>query len=198
MILLALIQAQRRRNEEDIRLLEAVVRRDQSAFAELYDRYASLVYTLVLRMVRSAEEAEDLLQEIFLQVWNKAGTFVEVKGSVFTWVITIARNKTIDRLRSKEQTRKGLPEEAAVRVPDEVYKANPLSATISAEYEALMKEGLAMLSAEQRVVLELSYFEGYTQVQISDRLDVPLGTVKTRMRQGLIKLRDYLKERIEK
>ena len=196
--LLALIEAQQARNDEDIRLLEKVVQRDQTSFAALYDRYASLIYTMVLRMVKSTDEAEDLLQEIFMQIWNKAEMFAGSKGSVYTWVVTIARRKAIDRLRSSQSLHKGesLDEEETVAIPGAAYQMNPLTATISAEYEELMRSGLAQLSDDQRAIIELSYYEGYTQAQIATRLDVPLGTVKTRMRQGLIRLRDYLKERM--
>jgi len=196
--LLALIEAQQARNDEDIRLLEKVVQRDQTSFAALYDRYASLIYTMVLRMVKSTDEAEDLLQEIFMKIWNQAEMFAGSKGSVYTWVVTIARRKAIDRLRSSQNLHKGksLDEEETVAIPDAAYQMNPLTATISAEYEELMRSGLAQLSDDQRAIIELSYYEGYTQAQIATRLDVPLGTVKTRMRQGLIRLRDYLKERM--
>jgi len=171
------------------------IKRDQAAFAQLYDRYSSLIYTTVVRMVKSTEEAEDLLQEIFMQIWNKASLFSESKGSVYTWIVTIARRKAIDRLRSKEHAYKGasLDEGSSLAVPDPAFMANPLQATISAEYESLMKNAFALLAQDQRTVLELGYYEGYTHVQIAERLKLPLGTVKTRMRQGLIKLRDYLK-----
>ena len=176
-----------------------VKERDQSALSEIYDRYSSLVYTMALKVVKETAEAEDLLQEIFLQIWNKAAMFSEEKGSVYTWIVTIARRKAIDRLRSKDMINKGErldSEDNFIVIPDTAYMANPLHATISSEYEALMREGLAQLSSEQQSVIELSYYEGCTQEQISKRLNVPLGTVKTRMRQGLMKLRDILQERI--
>ena len=199
MLLLALIEIQIVRNAEDLRLLMKIKKKDQSAFGQLYDRYSALIYTMVLRIVKSSEEAEDLLQEIFVQIWNKAEMFSESKGSVYTWIMTIARRKAIDRLRSKENIYKGsrLDVDRTLELPDAAYQVNPLAAAISEEYESLMKSALSLLNADQRTILELSYYEGYTQAQISDRLGVPLGTVKTRMRQGLIKLRDYLKERLE-
>lgn len=188
------------RNEDDLRLLLRVKKRDQAAFSELYDRYSPLVYSMVLRIVKATDEAEDLTQEIFLQIWNKAEMFAQDKGSVYTWVVTIARRKAIDRLRSKEMINKGQSldvDDNFIALPDTAYMANPLHATITGEQESLMRNGLAQLSAEQRAILELSYYEGYTQEQISKKLNVPLGTVKTRMRNGLIKLRDNLQGRIE-
>lgn len=199
MFLLALIEAQIARNEEDLGLLKRVVQKDQAAIGLLYDRYSTLVYTLALRIVKSTAEAEDLLQEIFVQIWNKAALFAESKGSVYTWIMTIARRKAIDKIRSQEYTNRGssLDDDDAMALPDAAYEANPLHATISTEYEKLMHSGLALLSDEQRTIIELSYYEGFTQAQIAERLTLPLGTVKTRMRQGLIKLRDYLKGRIQ-
>ena len=126
--------------------------------------------------------------------------FAQDKGSVYTWIVTIARRKAIDRLRSKEIINKGQSLDADdnfIAIPDTAYMANPLHATITVEQESLMRSGLAQLSDEQRTILELSYYEGYTQEQISKKLNVPLGTVKTRMRNGLIKLRDNLQGRIE-
>ncbi len=197
--LLAMIAQSPVRNEEDLRLLGRVKDGDQSAFAELYDRYSVLVFSLVVRILKETAEAEDVLQEIFLTIWNKASLFSEEKGSVYTWIVTIARRKAIDRLRSKDLVNRGvtLPEEHAATLPDAAYMSNPLNAAISSEYESMMRSALATLSDEQRSVIELSYYEGYTQEQISQRLNVPLGTVKTRMRQGLIKLRENLQERLQ-
>lgn len=195
---MAIIQAQIGRNEEDLRLLKRIVKGDQQAFSQLYDKYASALYTTVLRIVKSTAEAEDSLQEIFLLIWNKAGLFSEAKGSVYTWMMTIARRKAIDKLRSQHMIHQGLSidDEGSLAIPDVAYKMNPLHATISAEYETMMRDGLDLLAAEQRVLIELSYYDGYTYAQISERLELPLGTVKTRIRQGLMKLREYLKERI--
>ena len=177
-----------------------VVKRDTAALSALYDRYSALVYTMALKMVKATDEAEDLVQEVFMQVWNKASMFAETKGSVYTWIVTIARRKAIDRLRSSQNVNKGVSlddHDTAFEVPDAAYAANPLHAAISTEYEELMKSALALLSSDQRSIIEMSYYEGYTQQQICEKLDLPLGTVKTRMRQGLIKLRDFLKERME-
>jgi len=198
-LLFAFAESHRMRNDEDLRLLRRIVQRDQSALSELYDRYSSLIYTMVLRIVKASDEAEDVLQELFMQIWDKAAMFSESKGSVYTWIVTIARRKAIDRLRSKDSLRKGVSaeEEHIMNIPDAAYQTNPMHAAISAEYEKLMRSSLAALSQEQRAVIELSYFDGYTQVQISEKLGVPLGTVKTRMRQGMIRLRDHLKERLK-
>jgi RNA polymerase sigma-70 factor (ECF subfamily) len=197
--LLALIEGHSARNEEDRGLMTRIVKRDTDALSELYERYAGLVYTLVLRMVKAADEAEDLVQEVFIQIWNKAATFAEAKGSVYTWVVTIARREAIDRLRSSQNMSKGQNQDddsVLFQLPDAAYTSNPLLAAISSEYEGLMRDGLTLLTEDQRTIIEMSYYEGYTQRQIAERLHIPLGTVKTRMRQGLINLRDHLKERM--
>ncbi len=196
--LLAMIAQSPLRNEEDLRLLLRVKNGDQAAFAELYDRYAPLVFSMVMRIVQETAEAEDVVQEIFLTVWNKVSLFNEERGSVYTWIVTITRRKAIDRLRSKEMMnrRERIDEDTAGTIPDAAYMANPLNVAIGAEYESMMRSALLSLSDDQRRVMELSYYEGYTQEQIAGRLNIPLGTVKTRMRQGLMKLRDILQERL--
>jgi RNA polymerase sigma-70 factor (ECF subfamily) len=198
MSLLAMVAQSPMRNEEDRRLLVRVKNGDQAAFAELYDRYSPLVFSLVVRIVKETAEAEDVLQEIFFTIWNKATLFNEEKGSVYTWIVTIARRKAIDRLRSKELVNRGerMDEELVGAIPDAAYMANPLNAAIGTEYEAMLRSAMELLSDQQRTVIELSYYEGYTQEQISKRLNLPLGTVKTRMRQGLMKLRENLEGRL--
>ena len=197
--MLALLEAQIARNEEDLKLMMRIVKRDASALSELYDRYSALVYSLALMMVKTTDEAEDLVQEVFMQVWNKAGAFAGDKGSVYTCVVTIARRKAIDRLRSSPSTKKSLSLEEgdSFTILDPAYTSNPLHAAISSEYEEMMKNGLSELTVDQRTIMEMSYYEGYTQQQIAVKLNVPLGTVKTRMCQGLLKLRDYLKDRVK-
>lgn len=196
--LLAMIAQSPLRNEEDLRLLLRVKNGDQGAFAELYDRYSPIVYSMVVRIVRETAEAEDVVQEIFLTIWNKVSLFNQEKGSVYTWIVTITRRKAIDRLRSKElmSRRERINEEAAAAIPDPAYMANPLNVAIGGEYEGMMRSALMGLSDDQRLVIELSYYEGCTQEQIAGRLNIPLGTVKTRMRQGLMKLRDTLQDKI--
>jgi RNA polymerase sigma-70 factor (ECF subfamily) len=194
----AAIAGQSVQNDEDLKLMTRVVESDEAALSALYDRYARVVYTTVLRMVRETDEAEDLVQEVFLQLWNKAGTFVATRGSVYTWLMTIARRKAIDRLRSSQALNKAssLDDSEVPDVPDASYSASPLNVAVSGEYEAIMRSGLALLSDDVRTIIELSYYEGYTQEQIAGKLNVPLGTVKTRMRQGLMRLREHVGKQI--
>jgi RNA polymerase sigma-70 factor (ECF subfamily) len=195
---LALIGEHISKNREDIELMAKVAGRDQTAFEQIYDRYAPVVYTMVLRIVKTPEIAEDLLQEIFLAIWNKSTTFSEARGSVYTWVMSLARNRSFDFIKSKEHTSRGpgLDERSVLSLPDTAHMADPLNAAISSEHEGRMREGLALLGKEQRTIIELSYYEGFTQAQISEKLGLPLGTVKTWMRQALMTLRTHLKEHL--
>jgi RNA polymerase sigma-70 factor (ECF subfamily) len=195
---LALIGEHISKNREDIELMAKVAGRDQTAFEQIYDRYAPVVYTMVLRIVKTPEIAEDLLQEIFLAIWNKSATFSEARGSVYTWVMSLARNRSFDFIKSKEHTSRGpgLDERSVLSLPDTAHMADPLNAAISSEHEGRMREGLALLGKEQRTIIELSYYEGFTQAQISEKLGLPLGTVKTWMRQALMTLRTHLKEHL--
>ena len=196
MFFLAIIEAHQAANREDLELMARISARDQTAFASLYDRYSEVLYTLILRVVKTSDNAEDILQEVFLQLWNKAALFSESRGSVYTWLISMARNKAIDHLRSKERAPQESGIDAAIALPETGYLADPLHATISAECERHMKDALALLTSQQREIIELSYYGGYTQTQIAERMAVPLGTVKTWMRQGMLTLRAYLKERV--
>jgi len=162
---------------------------DESALAAVYDRYRLILFGLVLRILHDREESEDVLQEVFLQVWRRAGTFDEARGRAFAWLATIARSRALDRLRAAG-SRARLADEAALEQADEVSDA-ALDA-LNSETRAIVKNALAELTDEQRKVLLLAYFEGLTQTEIAERLGDPLGTVKTRMRSGLIKLRELL------
>ena len=173
----------------DSDLLHAVARGDQAALAAIYDRYRLILFGLVLRILHDRAEAEDVLQETFLQVWRRAGDFDEARGRAFTWLVTIARSRALDRLRSSG-SRARLGEEAA-QIPREEVGDAALDAAKS-ETGAVVRRALAELPKEQQEALFLAYFEGLTQTEIAARLGDPLGTVKTRMRSGMIRLRELL------
>ncbi len=176
----------------DAELIRAVARGDQQAFADLYDRYSSILFGLLLRILNGRAEAEDVLQEVFIQVWQKAGDFNEDRGRAFTWLVTLARSRAIDRLRSTE-SRDRTAHRAAREVID--WEINADDGAIRSEESALVRSALAEIPAEQRRTLTLAYFEGLTQSEIASRLNEPLGTVKTRTRAGLLKLRELLRGR---
>ncbi|MGI8732629.1 MAG: sigma-70 family RNA polymerase sigma factor [Pyrinomonadaceae bacterium] len=175
----------------DIDLLHAVARRDELALAALYDRYRLILFGLLVRILNSREEAEDVLQEVFLQVWRRAVDFDEQRGRPFTWLVTLTRSRAIDRLRVLA-SRQRLADSAAQDATDEVSDA--VADTLHAEQREIVGRALASLPEEQRRTLKLAYFEGLTQSEIAAQLGTPLGTVKTRMRAGMIKLRELLGE----
>jgi len=177
--------------EVDQRALEQLARGDESALAELYDRHARLLYSLALRIVRHQADAEDVLQEVFSQVWRQASRYDASRGSVVGWLVTLTRGRAIDRLRRErvkpDQVR---AEDDAREVADAGMPAD--LRLVTAEQALQVRAALGALPDNQRVPLELAYFEGLTQAEIAERLVVPLGTVKTRMRQALLRLREAL------
>jgi RNA polymerase sigma-70 factor (ECF subfamily) len=175
----------------DVQLLHAIRDGDEQALASFYDRYRLILFGLILRILHSQPEAEDVLQEVFLQVWQRASSFDETRGRPFTWLVTLARSRAIDRLRSlgsrdRTANEAGREAEATGETRDAVDDA------IRSEQGETVRRALAALPDEQRNTLVLAYFEGLTQTEIAERLATPLGTVKTRMRSGMIKLRELL------
>ncbi len=174
-----------------IRLVRLVASQDREAFSELYDRCSSLVFSLAMRMLRERSDAEDLLQEVFVQVWRQAANYDEQRGSPEAWIVNIARSRAIDKLRSIRRREQSF---VLTDDPGQVEAdANVESAVADSETKLTMSSALANLPEAQRRVLELAYFDGLTQTEIAQRLSEPLGTVKTRMRAGIQRLRDALK-----
>jgi RNA polymerase sigma-70 factor (ECF subfamily) len=178
-----------RAQDNDVALMQAIVARDEAALAQLYDRYRAILFGLLMRILNNREEAEDVLQEVFLQVWRKAGDFDENRGRPFTWLVTLGRSRGIDRLRTLA-TRERVVEAGAREVHEEISDA--ASDAFRSEQRGLVNDALAQLPEEQKRPLMLAYFEGLTQSEIATNLGAPLGTVKTRMRTGLMKLREQL------
>ncbi|MGH9900724.1 MAG: sigma-70 family RNA polymerase sigma factor [Pyrinomonadaceae bacterium] len=177
----------------DVALLHAIARGDSRAFAALYDSYSHILFGLLLRILHSRPEAEDVLQEVFLQIWQRASTFDETRGRPFTWLVTLTRSRAIDRLRANDSRDRAA--DAATRdVPESV--ADPVDDAFRAEQGEVVRRALDAIPEEQRRTLLLAYFEGLTQTEIAARLKEPLGTVKTRMRAGMMKLRELLRERV--
>ena len=176
--------------KESVSLIREVARGDRDAFRRFYDRYATLVFTFAMRILRVRSEAEDLLQEIFLQVWRQAGDYDLKRGSPEAWLITITRSRAINRLRDIRRRDKGV-----VPLEDPMKESLGKVQNGSAESEARVMIGgaLSQISEAQRKVLELAYFDGLTQSEVAARLGEPLGTVKTRMRDGLERLRGLMR-----
>jgi RNA polymerase sigma-70 factor (ECF subfamily) len=181
-------------DSRDAELLRAVARGDDAALAALYDHYSSILLGLLLRILHNRAEAEDVLQEVFVQVWRRAASFDESRGRGFTWLVTLARSRAIDRLRALD-SRARAANASAAEASDTVGDAS-LDAFRSEQRE-IMRGALAQLSEDQRRTLLLAYEEGLTQSEIAARLGQPLGTVKTRTRAGLMRLRELLRDKFE-
>lgn len=175
--------------DNDVGLIKAIAARDEVALAQLYDRYRAILFGLLMRILNNREEAEDVLQEVFLQVWRKAADFDENRGRPFTWLVTLGRSRGIDRLRTLA-VRERVAEASAREVIEEISDA--AGDAFRSEQRGLVNDALAKLPDDQKRPLMLAYFDGLTQSEIATRLGTPLGTVKTRMRTGLIKLRELL------
>ncbi len=175
-------------------LLPAIARGDVSAFEALYDRYGSTIYALLLRILGNADDAQEVLQETFVKAWTSAKMFDSVRGSEVAWLISIARSRGIDRLRSRKIRNEREDEagrEISVRSAFVVHTTGAEMAIQSQERTAV-RSALAELPEAQRIGLELAYFEGLSQSEIAAKLNEPLGTIKTRMQLGMKKLRERL------
>ena len=180
----------------DAALLGDIAQGDREAFARFYDRYSGLLFSMILKILNDHKEAEDILQEVFLQIWNKAGNYQRSLGAPLSWVLTLARNKSIDRLRAS-QRRYRFSEEIKVEV--EAVSATDLRTSedvFDREKAAQIRAALQALPVEQRQAIEMAFFGGLTQNEISESLHEPLGTVKARIRRGMLKLRDSLQRQL--
>jgi RNA polymerase sigma-70 factor (ECF subfamily) len=174
---------------DDAAVVQRMAGGDEGALAAFYDHWVPQVYSLVAQLLRDADEAEDVVEETFWQVWQRAASYDPARGTVRTWVLTIARTRALDHLRARQRRPEPVVLEELVPAGDD---ADPSLDAESRERRQLVMDALAALPAEQRRALELAYFGGFTQTEIAERLAEPLGTVKTRMRLGMRKLRDTL------
>jgi RNA polymerase sigma-70 factor, ECF subfamily len=177
-------------DEDLISLVEAA---DAEAFATLYDRHSRAAFSLAYRMMGERQASEDLTQDAFLKVWRGASSYRAERGSVRTWILSIVHNRGIDQIRSqasRRRTQEKIEASAPRSQPSEAF-----AETLRNSQRDQVREALETLPPEQLKILELAYFSGYTHVEISDLLRLPLGTVKGRMRLGLKKIRDYFESR---
>ena len=185
------------RSAEDAALVRRIAGRDQEALGELYDRYGGLLLALATRVLGGrggAGEAEDVVQETFLQVWNQARAYDSNRSSVSTWLVLLGRSRSIDRLRSRRAGEKA-GEALRVEAPTHASPSGPAD-VLFRERRQRVAEELAALPAEQRQVLELAFYQGLTQSEIAERTGIPLGTVKTRTLLAMKKLRTALRPEI--
>jgi RNA polymerase sigma-70 factor, ECF subfamily len=167
-------------------LLYSIAAADEAALLELYRRFSAAVNSLARRILRSESDAEEVVQDVFVKVWQKALEYAPHKGKVSTWILTIAHHSAIDALR-RRTSREALPllDEDFERTPDLRDHRDPLE-------QQMLETALAKLDPQEKRCIELAYFEGLSHAQLATRLEMPLGTVKTRIRTGLEKLRDTL------
>ncbi len=182
---------------EDIRLLQRVGQGDRAAFAQLYDRFSGVLFATALSVLNDRETAEDVLQEAFFMIWEKAPLYDADRGKPLTWALTLTRNKAIDRLRGLQRRRRLHDDaEQESRTADRFDDRNSFTAVLSAERAALVRQAMDELSSEQRQAIELTFFGSLTQNEAAAQLGEPLGTIKARIRRGLMKLREVLGEQI--
>jgi len=175
-------------NEQD--LIVALKERSEQAFGYLYDSYSGALYSIIKQLIIDNNElACDVLQEVFINIWRKIDSYDQTKGRLFTWMLNIARNASIDTLRSKSYQNSQKNQE----LPENVYNGVKNQTTQLNIDHIGMRKMLEKLKPEHRILVELAYFKGFTHEEISEMQGIPLGTVKTRIRNALIQLRDYLK-----
>jgi RNA polymerase sigma-70 factor (ECF subfamily) len=190
MTLLALLLALEL-GEADSELAERLKRREPQAMADLYDRYGRLAYSLILRIVRDREMAEDLVQETFIRVWSRAQAFDSERGALGPWLLAVARNRAIDYLRSVDG-RMARSSYELVEMENPALFANLENHVVVSGLAGRIRGAMSKLNTNHRSVIELVYFEGLSQTEIAEKLGQPLGTIKTWVRTALKNLREEL------
>ena len=186
-------RGRRKPNEAEAELVRQMTSGDVNAFTNFYDRFAPGLFSMIYAILRDQTESEDVLQEAFVQMWKRTSTYDATRSSLFTWAVMIARHKAIDRLRSRQ--RHSRLAEAVANEPEEVSTAPTERADnllVRSDEREKVRAALSQIGAAQREAIDLAFFGGLTQTQISEKLGTPLGTVKARIRRGLIALRDVL------
>jgi RNA polymerase sigma-70 factor (ECF subfamily) len=182
-------------NLKDLQLLKKISEKDTDSLSEFYDLHSKYLYTIIYFILKDEAEAEDLLQEVFLQIWEKADSYDATLGNPLAWVTRITRNKSIDRLRSKNfKKRSGEVDiERIFDLSGDSESSGPDNIVNRDQEQTEIANVLKSLSQNQRDLIEFAYFRGYSQTELSEYFKIPLGTVKTRMRAAMILLRDKLK-----
>ncbi|MCW2866768.1 MAG: polymerase, sigma subunit, family [Marmoricola sp.] len=171
-------------------LLRRSARADEGAFAELYDATSARAYGLAVRVVRDPAQAEEVTQEAFLEIWRTASRFDPERGSAVSWILTLVHRKAVDRVRSAEASTR---RDTTYHQDNVVVEHDSTAEAAHASLEARrVRQAVATLTPAQQEALELAYFKGYTHTEVARMLDLPLGTAKTRIRDGLIRLRDMM------
>jgi RNA polymerase sigma-70 factor, ECF subfamily len=177
----------------ELDLMARVAKRERVAFEQLYDRYSNILYATAMKFLREDADAQDVVQDVFIQIWDKAKLYDPAKGKPLTWALTLTRNRSIDRIRAiqrRGRLREDFEKEKVVDESAGIREA--LSGVDASEKNQILRDAVQRLSPEQRKVIELAFFGGLTQNEVANRLGEPLGTVKARARRGLMKLKELL------
>jgi RNA polymerase sigma-70 factor, ECF subfamily len=178
---------------DDYELMQRIANQDADALAAVYDRYGALVYTLGLRMLHDRGEAEELVSDVFLEIWRRADRYNPTRGAPMTYLMTLTRSRAIDRQRAMTSRNRG--KSATETSPDaQSPSPEPIASAIFVENSRRVREALSQLEPVYREAVEMAFFDCLSHTQIAEKLDKPLGTVKTYIRQGLIRLRDCLRK----
>lgn len=182
---------------QDVEMIQSIGRRDVIAFQDFYKKFNGLLYSTIYRVLNDHQDTEDIMQEVLMQIWQKAHLYEPSKGKPLTWVTTMARNRAIDRIRSKQRRSKlndGFELESRTVQPE--FMEDTRDVLMAKESDNMLKSAVMDLSPDQREAIQLAYFGGLTQSEIADRLSEPLGTVKARIRRGVQRLEQVVKRRM--
>ena len=179
--------------DAEIALLQRVAQGDRVSFETLYDRFSGVLFSTAYRVLNNQEAAEDVLQDVFIQIWEKAPLYDPVRGKPMTWAVTLTRNKAIDRLRSTvRRNRLHDDMEREAETFEQFDDRSSFDAVAAGETSQIVRDAIQKLSKDQREAIELAFFSSLTQGEIAERLNEPLGTIKARIRRGMMKLREVL------
>ncbi len=183
--------------EEDIRLLKRIAERDAASFQAFYRKYSGLIFASISNVLNDHHDTEDVMQEVLVQVWNKAHLYEFRKGKPLTWLTTMARNRAIDRIRFK-QRRSRLNDDFETENKKDQFEFEPSGHEnlVDKERDSILHHAVSRLTADQREAIELTYFSGLTQAEVAERLHEPLGTIKARIRRGVNRLETLVKPRL--
>jgi RNA polymerase sigma-70 factor (ECF subfamily) len=180
----------------ELDLLARITKRERAAFEQLYTRYSNILYATAMKFLKEDADAQDVVQDVFIQIWDKAKLYDPAKGKPLTWALTMTRNRSIDRIRAIQRRTRLRDDFEKETVADESTGIREaLSGVDASERTQILRDAVGRLSPEQRKVIDLAFFGGLTQSEIADRLGEPLGTVKARARRGLMKLKELLGEK---
>jgi RNA polymerase sigma-70 factor, ECF subfamily len=184
--------------QEDMILLQRIAQKDSSSFQAFYRKYSGLVFTAIANVLNDHHDAEDVMQEVLVQIWNKAHLYEPRKGKPLTWITTMARNRAIDKIRSKQRrSRLNDDFESESRTEQPEFEESSSDQCEVRERNRIVRSAVSKLTDDQKEAIQLAYFSGLTQAEVAEKLNEPLGTVKARIRRGVTRLEALVKPRLE-